>query len=106
VSDLLVVYVTAPDADVATRLAHALVGEGLAACVNMVPGVRSVYLWEGALHEDAEVLLIVKTTTDRIDALTERVVALHPYTLPEVLALPVHGGHTPYLDWVRAGSRG
>ena len=105
-TDLLVVYVTAPDETVATHIARTLVEEELAACVNVVPGVRSIYRWQGAVTEDAEILLVVKTRAERLAALTARVVAIHPYTLPEVLALPVADGHVPYLEWVRAGSGG
>lgn len=100
-TDLVVVYLTAPDAEVAGRIGRTLVEEGLAACCNLVPGVRSIYRWEGELHEDAEVLLIVKTRAALVDALAARVVAVHPYTLPEVIALPVIAGLAPYLDWVR-----
>lgn len=95
-----VVLVTAPDAETGAQLARQLVEEGLAACVNLVPGVRSIYRWQGALQEDAEILLIAKTRAAQLDALTARVRALHPYELPEVIALPVAGGSAPYLDWV------
>lgn len=105
-TDLVVVYVTAPDLDVATRLGRALVEEELAACCNLVPGVRSIYRWQGAVQEDGEVLLVIKTRAARLEALTARVVALHPYDLPEVIALPVTAGHLPYLAWVRAGAGG
>ena len=101
---LHVVLVTAPDAEVGARIGRALVEEGLAACANLVPGVRSIYRWEGALHDDAEVLLIVKTRAALSSALAARVRALHPYQLPEVLALPVAGGSEPYLDWVRSAA--
>jgi periplasmic divalent cation tolerance protein len=100
-SDVQVTLVTAPDEDVARRIARALVEEGLAACVNLVPGVRSVYRWRGAVQEDVEVLLVVKSRADRAEALGARVRALHPYDLPEVLALPTAGGSAAYLDWVR-----
>lgn len=99
-----VVLVTAPDADTAARLGRALVEERLAACVNLVPGVRSIYRWEGELHDDAEVLLLVKTRPDRLQALAARVKELHPYALPEVLALPASGGSPAYLDWLRTES--
>jgi periplasmic divalent cation tolerance protein len=105
-TDVLVVYVTTPDAAVAERLARALVEEELAACCSIVPGVRSIYRWEGRVQDDAELLLVIKTTAPRLDALARRVVALHPYAVPEVVALPVAGGHVPYLDWVRANVRG
>jgi len=95
-----VVLVTAPDAEVGARIGRALVEEGLAACANLLPGVRSIYRWQGAVHEGAEVLLILKTRAALAAALAARVRALHPYELPEVIALPVAGGSQPYLDWV------
>jgi periplasmic divalent cation tolerance protein len=101
VTDVCVVLVTAPSAEKAAELAHALVGEKLAACVNIVPQVRSIYRWEGAVQDEAEVLMVVKTTGDRFDALHQRVLALHPYSVPEVIKLDVAAGHLPYLDWVR-----
>jgi periplasmic divalent cation tolerance protein len=97
-----VVLVTAPDAEVAGGLARALVDERLAACANLVPSVRSIYRWEGALQEDDEVLLVIKTTAEKTAALSQRVRALHPYDLPEVVALPALGGNAAYLEWVRA----
>lgn len=99
--DIVLVYVTAPNADVAATLARALVEERLAACGNIVPGLRSIYAWQGEIHDDAEVLLLLKTRAARVPALAARVVALHPYDLPEVVAVPVVAGHAPYLDWVR-----
>lgn len=100
-----VVLVTAPNPEKAGELAHALVGEKLAACVNIVPGLRSIYRWEGAVEDASEVLLVVKTTHDRFDALHQRVLALHPYEVPEVVKLDVAAGHLPYLDWVRDSTR-
>ena len=100
-----VVLVTAPNAEKAAELAHALVGEKLAACVNLVPQVRSIYRWEGAVEDAQEVLMVVKTTADRFDALHQRVLALHPYQVPEVIKLDVSAGHLPYLDWVRDSTR-
>jgi periplasmic divalent cation tolerance protein len=96
-----VVLVTAPDLAVGARLGRSLVEEGLAACANLVPGVRSIYRWQGEIHDDPEVLLIVKTRASLVEALAARVRALHPYELPEVLALPVAGGSAAYLAWVR-----
>ncbi len=95
---------TVPDAETGQRLARALVEEGLAACVNRVPGLRSVYRWQGAVQEDAEELLIAKTRSDLVPALAKRVSALHPYDLPEVIALPLVGGSAAYLDWLRTES--
>ncbi len=101
---LCVVLLTAPDAATAQRLARALVEERLAACVNRIPGLRSIYRWQGAVQEDAEELLIAKTLRARIPALAKRVADLHPYALPEVIALPVVGGSAAYLDWIRSES--
>lgn len=103
--ELRVVLITAPDADEAGRLARLLVGERLAACVNLVPGVRSVYRWEGEVQEDAEVLLIAKTHASRLDALVARIEGAHSYDVPEVLALPVVGGSGAYRAWVSAEAR-
>jgi periplasmic divalent cation tolerance protein len=97
---LRVVLLTAPDAASAEGLARALVGERLAACVNVVPGVRSFYRWEGRVEDAAEWLLVVKTRADRTAALAARVRELHSYELPEVLELAVSGGSAEYLDWV------
>lgn len=98
--DAVVVYVTAPDSDTAARIARSLVQERLAACGNIVPGLRSIYTWQGQVHDDAEVLLILKTRAERVADLAARVVALHPYDLPEVIALPVSAGLPGYLQWV------
>jgi len=96
-----VVLITVPDGETATGLGRALVEARLAACVNVVPGVRSLYRWEGKVQDDPELLLVVKTRADRIAALAARVRDLHPYELPEILALPAVGGCEAYLDWVR-----
>lgn len=94
------VLMTAPDPEAADRLATALVEARLAACANLVPGVTSIYRWEGAVERAKEVLLVLKTTRQRLPALLERAAELHPYDVPEVLALPVEAGHVPYLRWV------
>jgi len=100
-TDVRTVLLTAPDADVAERLGRALVEERLAACANIVPGVVSVFRWDGRVQREAEVLVIVKTTDERVEDLRARVVELHPYEVPEILVLPVLAGHAPYLQWVR-----
>ena len=100
-----VVLITAPDRDTGTALARALVGEKLAACVNLVPGIRSIYRWEGEVEEGDEVLMVVKTRAARCEALAARVRDLHPYDVPEVIEMPVEGGSPAYLDWVRTESR-
>lgn len=92
-----------PDEAAAQQIAHALVTEGLAACVNRVSGVRSTYVWNDQLQEDAEVLLMIKTTAGRLAELEARLKALHPYELPECVAIAVTGGNERYLDWVRMG---
>ncbi|WP_242345783.1 divalent-cation tolerance protein CutA [Anaeromyxobacter terrae] len=103
--DALVVLVTTPSAEKAAEIARALVEERLAACGNVVPAVRSIYRWEGKVQDDAEALLLLKTTRARFEALRERVLALHPYDVPEVIALSVEAGSAPYLAWI-AGATG
>jgi len=106
VTDVRVVLITAPvDDDAGARLARALVDERLCACVNRLPGIRSVYRWQGEVHDDPEELLVVKTAADRVEALTRRVVELHPYDVPEVLVLSVENGAPAYLEWVTAMTR-
>ena len=95
----LLVYSACPDADTARRIADALVGERLAACVSVLPGMTSTYRWQGAIERADEVLLIAKTVVEGRDALQARLVALHPYELPEVLA--VEAAASPdYLQWL------
>ena len=100
----LLVLCTCPDAATADALAQALVEERLAACVNVLPGVRSVYRWQGAVERTDEVLLLAKTTVARFDELEARIVALHPATLPEVIACDIAGGLDRYLAWVGAAT--
>ena len=104
-TDAIIVLVTAPTVDKAAELARALVEEELAACGNVVPGLRSIYRWEGKVHDEAEALLILKTRAPLFEALRQRVVALHPYQCPEVLRLDVEEGHAPYLRWIRDNVR-
>lgn len=91
-----------PDADTANRIADALVGERLAACVQVLPGMTSVYRWQGRVERAREVLLLAKTTRERFDALRAQVAALHPHDVPEVVALDIADGLPAYLDWVAA----
>jgi len=104
-TDVRVVLVTAPPGDPAADIARRLVDERLAACANVVPGIRSIYRWQGKVCDDAEDLLVIKTTVDRVDALVDRVREIHPYDVPEVLVLPVEAGAAAYLDWVRGETR-
>lgn len=94
-------YCTCPNAEVADQIARALVAERLAACVNILPGVQSVYRWEEQVETEAEVLLIIKSTARCVDAMIERIETLHPYEVPEVIAFPITVGNKNYLDWVR-----
>jgi len=89
-----------PDDEVADRIAAALVDERLAACVNRIGAIASTYRWKGAVHRDNEVLLLIKTTRARFAALRDRVVFLHPYELPEVIAVDIALGLPPYLEWI------
>jgi periplasmic divalent cation tolerance protein len=99
---VLLAYSTCPDAASADAIARALVDERLAACVSRVPGAHSTYRWRGQVEQADEVLLLIKTTTDRLDALTARLRTLHPYELPELIAVEVRAGLPAYLDWVVA----
>ena len=91
---------TCPDAETAAQIARALVEERLAACVNRIPGVVSTYRWQGDIHTDAEVLLLIKTTRERFGALRTRLTQLHPYEVPELIALDVADGLPAYLGWL------
>ena len=99
--NVIVALTTCPDEAVAQRISGILVSERLAGCINRVPGVRSTYIWDGRLQDEAEILLIMKTTTDRVDALERRLRELHPYELPEFVVTPPLGGNERYLDWIR-----
>ena len=94
------VLTTAPDGEAGAALARKLVEERLAACGNVIPGVRSIYRWRGAVHDDSEVLVILKTATSQISALLKRAGELHPYEVPELLTLPVGEGAPAYIRWV------
>jgi periplasmic divalent cation tolerance protein len=98
---VLICYCTCPDADSARRIAETLVAERLAACVNRLPGIASTYRWQGEVTTDSEHLLLIKTTAARFEALRTRLLTLHPYDLPELIAVPVEHAHAPYLAWVR-----
>ena len=101
-TDVLVVLCAFPvEGNAAATAAERIVTERLAACVNIVSGVRSVYRWKGVVEKDDEVLLFIKTTADRFPALKVRLIELHTYDTPEVIALEVQQGHMPYLEWVR-----
>ncbi len=94
------VYVTAGSREEAQRLGSVLVEERLAACVNVFDGMTSLYWWEGAVQQDQECVLIAKTSAARLPALKERLIALHSYDCPCIVALPVQDGHAPFLQWI------
>lgn len=99
---VLICLSTCPDRESAEHIARSLVDARLAACVNSVPGLVSTYRWQGAIERDDEWLLIIKTTTERLDALRARLLLLHPYELPELIAVKAADGLAAYLDWVQA----
>ncbi len=101
-TDAVVILITAPSEESAETLARALVEERLAACVNLVPGVRSIYHWKGAIEDEREILCVVKTARDKVASLRARVLAMHPYQVPEILVLPVEASHPAYLEWLLA----
>jgi periplasmic divalent cation tolerance protein len=104
-SDVLLVLSTFPPGDSAAHAAHALVTERLAACVNLVPGARSIYEWDGAIQDEAEVVALIKTTADRFEAMRERLRTLHPAQVPEIIALDITDGNLEYLGWIRHAVR-
>ena len=104
-TDYIVVYVTAPQ-DEAVDLAKTLVEERLVACVNIVPGLRSIYWWQGKVEDEPEVLCIMKTRSKLFESLRDRVRELHSYEVEEIIALPIVAGNPPYLDWIRENTQG
>ncbi len=96
------VYMTFASADEAGKIGQELVTTGLAACVNILPHMSSIYLWDGQLQQDSEVVMIAKTTAERVAELIDRVRSLHSYSVPCIVSLPVEDGHRPFLEWVAA----
>lgn len=105
-SNAIVVLVTTPSAEKAAEIARALVEEQLAACGNIVPGLRSIYRWEGKVQDEGEALLILKTEARLFEGLRARVVELHPYEVPEVISFRIEEGHAAYLKWIARSVRG
>jgi periplasmic divalent cation tolerance protein len=99
-TEILVVYVTAPEQD-APELARALVERKLAACANILPHVRSIFSWEGKVQDESESLMLLKTTRGAFESLRQAVVELHPYDVPEIIGVPVSSTHEAYAGWVR-----
>ncbi len=98
----LMVYCTCPDSKVAHRIAGSLVERRVAACVNILPAVRSIYSWQGEIHDDAEVLLLIKTSRNHFQALSDIITKMHPYEVPEIIGVPLEAGYQPYLEWIDA----
>jgi periplasmic divalent cation tolerance protein len=103
-TDYIVVFVTAPE-DEAVDLAKTLVEERLVACVNIVPGLRSIYWWQGKVEDEPEVLCIMKTRSNLFESLRDRVRELHSYEVEEIVALPIVAGNPPYLDWIKENTK-
>lgn len=101
-TDIRLLLSTAPSAEIAESVVGTLVAERLIACGNITVPITSIFVWRGETERAGEVLVIMKTTESAVDAVTRRIAELHPYEVPEVLSLPVLGGHEPYLSWVRA----
>ncbi|KAG5878427.1 hypothetical protein JTB14_026300 [Gonioctena quinquepunctata] len=96
-----VAYVTTPNEEVAKKIAKGLVSGKLAACINIIPKITSIYEWEGKINEESEVLMMIKTRTCKIDDVTKFVKAHHPYTVCEVISLPIQNGNDAYLKWIK-----
>jgi periplasmic divalent cation tolerance protein len=92
--------VTAPDEIVAKKLAHGIISNKLAACINIIPRITSIYEWDGKVNEDQEVLMMIKTTTAKVDDLAKFVRENHPYSVAEVISTPIENGNPPYLKWI------
>jgi periplasmic divalent cation tolerance protein len=98
--NFVIAYITAKDKSQALSIGRVLVEERLAACVNVIDNITSIYRWDGEINEDNEAVLIAKTSSDKFDALTERVKQLHTYDCPCVVSIPITGGNKEYLDWL------
>lgn len=105
-SELVLALSTAPDAETAARIGRALVQERLIACANLVPGLTSIYRWQGEVQQEGEVLLLMKTRRSLVQRLKERLPDLHPYQVPELVVAPVTDGLEPYCRWVRDETEG
>jgi periplasmic divalent cation tolerance protein len=99
------VYITTHDKEQARSIGRVLVEEHLAACVNIIDGMESIYFWNNSICEDKEVILIAKTREDLLTELTQRVKSLHSYECPCIVALPITGGNQEYLNWIEASTR-
>ena len=101
-TNLQLVLCTVPDRDIAEHIAEVLVAEQLAACVNIIPAIVSVYRWKGAIEKDEELLLFIKTSQGSYQSLEQRIRTLHPYELPEIIAVPIQTGQIDYIQWIES----
>ena len=99
-TEYIIVFITAPNEKEAAAISQTIVGERLAACINIIPSVRSIYRWQGRVEDEQEVLMIVKTKKSLFERLQERVKELHSYAVPEIIGLPVIEGSKQYLEWL------
>ncbi|TAL23765.1 MAG: divalent-cation tolerance protein CutA [Nitrospirae bacterium] len=100
-NDNIIVFITAPNEDEASKIARALVEARLAGCVNIIKDIRSIYIWQGKIEDEAEVLMVAKTRHNLFAGLCKRVKELHSYTVPEIIAMPVVEGSEDYLKWLK-----
>lgn len=105
-SDFLVVLITAPNEEIAAKIAHDIVSSGLAACANIIRDMRSIYRWQGKIEDESEVLIIFKTRQGLFNSLEIQVRKLHPYTTPEIIAIPIIDGFEGYLGWLKEETGG
>ncbi len=101
VTKIIIVFCTVPDETVANNISKRLVRENVAACCNIIKNVRSIYSWEGEIQDDSELLLIIKTSIDVYDHMQQIIMEEHPYSIPEIIALPIERGSINYLKWVK-----
>jgi periplasmic divalent cation tolerance protein len=104
-TEKVAVFVTAPDEENAARIGRALVDERLAACANIIRGIRSIYIWKEEIFDEPECLLLIKTVADNFTPIEKRVRELHPYEVPEIVAVRISEGSKPYLDWIEKNTR-
>ncbi|HID47587.1 MAG TPA: divalent-cation tolerance protein CutA [Methanothermococcus okinawensis] len=98
--EYIVVFITVPNVEVGEKIGHTLIKEKLAVCINITSEVKSIYFWKGNIEEDREHLLVVKTRRDRFESLEKKIKEIHPYEVPEIIALPVILGSKDYLNWI------